>query len=182
MMIKAVPRSVAARRNLRAAAKALPEVHLQRQVEAPGLVSVSYMRQWIAAALTAAGVVASEQSLTVRVVGQRESARLNKAYRDKLGATNILSFPSAPISAKAPADLLAAWHEELGLGDLVLCWPVVQAEAAEQHKSVVAHTAHLLVHGVLHLLGYDHLKPSEAKQMEALEVSVLQGLGFADPY
>ena len=181
-MIKTRPLSVAARRNLRAAGKALPEVHLQRQVEAPGLVSISYMRQWIAAALTAAGVVAAAQSLTVRVVGQRESARLNKAYRDKSGATNILSFPSAPISAKAPAELLAAWREELGLGDLVLCWPVVQAEAAEQRKSVVAHTAHLLVHGTLHLLGYDHLKPSEAKKMEALEISVLQGLGFADPY
>ena len=174
--------SAAAQRSLRAAAKALPEVHLQRQVEAPGLVSVAHMRQWVAAALAAGGGVTAAQSLTVRVVGQRESARLNKTYRDKSGATNILSFPSAALSVKAPAELVAAWREELGLGDLVLCWPVVQAEAAAQRKSVVAHTAHLLVHGTLHLLGYDHLKPREAQQMEALEVGVLQRLGFADPY
>ncbi len=181
-MTKVSDLSVAARRSLRAAGKALPDVYLQRQVEAPGLASVTYIRQWIAAALLAAGEAAAAQSLTLRVVGERESARLNKRYRDKSGATNILSFPSAVVSAQAPAELVAAWRAELGLGDLVLCWPVVQAEAIAQRKSVVAHTAHLLVHGTLHLLGYNHLKPREAQQMEALEVDVLQRLGFADPY
>ncbi|MGA1561782.1 MAG: rRNA maturation RNase YbeY [Gammaproteobacteria bacterium] len=181
-MAKTASLAPAAQRSLRAARKALPLVHLQRQVDASGLVSLTYLRQWVAAALEVANVTPAAQSLTLRVVGQRESARLNRTYRDKSGSTNILSFPSAPLDAEAPKELQDAWREELGLGDLVLCWPVVQAEARAQHKSIIAHTAHLVVHGTLHLVGYDHLKPREAKQMESLEVAAMKRLGFPDPY
>ncbi len=110
--------------------------------------------------------------LTIRVVDEPESAMLNQQYRQKSGATNVLSFP---------ADL----PEEVDLpllGDLVICAPVVQSEAAAQGKPVVAHWAHLVVHGTLHLLGYDHSEEAEAEQMESLEAELLGRLGFADPY
>lgn len=110
--------------------------------------------------------------LTIRMVDEDESAGLNLQYRQKDGPTNVLSFP---------ADL----PEEVDLpllGDLVICAPLVQAEAAEQNKALDAHWAHLVIHGTLHLLGYDHLEEPEAEEMEALEVQLLGVLGFADPY
>ncbi len=170
-----------AARALKAARQALPELHVQRRVEAPGLPSLVQMRQWLAAALQAAAEKPASARLTLRIIGRSEMARLNRTYRAKSGATNILSFPALP-DAALPAELQATWREEMGLGDLVLCWPVVQAEAKAQGKSIVAHLAHLLVHGALHLLGYDHMSAHEAAAMETQEIRVLKRVGFSDPY
>lgn len=115
-------------------------------------------------------------SITIRLVDRRESATLNKRYRNKAGATNVLSFP-----AELPAGLpLAALQHELG--DLVICAPVVAREARAQYKTIQAHWAHMVVHGCLHLLGYDHIKKQDASTMEALEIKILGQLGFDNPY
>nr|WP_275099954.1 rRNA maturation RNase YbeY [Sedimenticola hydrogenitrophicus] len=110
--------------------------------------------------------------LVVRIVDREESRQLNREYRGKDSPTNVLSFPfEAP--AVVANDLL---------GDLVICAPLVAEEAAEQGKPLEAHWAHLLVHGVLHLLGFDHINDPEAETMEGLEVEILESLGYSDPY
>ncbi len=112
--------------------------------------------------------------VTVRVVAAEESAQLNSRYRGKKGPTNVLSF-----AAEAPA---GAADELLPLGDVVICADVVEREAREQGKAPAAHWAHMVVHGVLHLQGYDHEKVPDASVMEAREQALLAGLGFPDPY
>jgi len=110
--------------------------------------------------------------LSIRLVDEKEAAELNSSYRGKTGATNVLSFPfDSPIPM-----------EPRLLGDLILCVPVVEKEALEQHKIVNDHWAHLVVHGCLHLLGYDHIEQDQAEQMENLEITILQSLNIADPY
>ena len=114
----------------------------------------------------------SDAALTIRLVDEDESRRLNAQYREKDYATNVLSFP---------ADLPA----ELGLpllGDVVICAPLVAREAAEQSKDTEAHWAHLTVHGILHLLGYDHQDEPQAEEMESVEIDLLTSMGFPDPY
>jgi len=129
------------------------------------------IRRWIEAVLAAEAHTADVE-LTVRIVDEAEMAELNARYRHKTGPTNILSFPF-----EAPPGV------ELNLlGDLVIAAPVVQREAREQGKTETAHWAHMVVHGTLHLLGYDHLKPAEAEDMEALEINILHELGFSNPY
>jgi probable rRNA maturation factor len=126
--------------------------------------------EWIAAALKDQQILEAEVS--VYIVDEDESQELNSQYRGKEKPTNILSFP---------ADI----PEEVGvplLGDLVICAPVVEREAAEQNKSLQAHWAHLLIHGSLHLLGYDHIEDDEAELMEAIETKIVTGLGFPAPY
>ena len=108
----------------------------------------------------------------VRVVGSAESRRLDREYRGKDQPTNVLSFPSSPEERVATGIL----------GDLVICAPVVAREAREQGKMLRAHWAHMVVHGTLHLLDYDHESARDARTMEALEVEILCGLGFHDPY
>ena len=110
--------------------------------------------------------------LTIRVVGKRESRALNRRYRDIDKPTNVLSFPADGLAEIAP-DLL---------GDIVICAPLVAAEARARGKSTRAHWQHLVVHGVLHLLGYDHVEESDAQTMEDLEREIMAGLGFGDPY
>ena len=129
----------------------------------------SAMRRWVEAALAGAR---GEAELAVRIVTEAESAELNGHYRHKQGPTNVLSFP---------ADLPEAVDIPL-LGDLVICAPVVAREAHEQDKTLDAHWAHMLVHGTLHLLGYDHIDDADAAAMEALETRILAGLGFPNPY
>ncbi len=110
--------------------------------------------------------------IVIRVVDEEESAELNGHYRGKEGPTNVLSFPfEAPPSVKTDI-----------LGDLVICAPVVAREAEEQGKSIKAHWAHMVVHGVLHLQGYDHIQENEAVMMESEEIAILKGLGFPNPY
>ncbi len=128
-------------------------------------------RLWTEAALKGAGKAGQHSNLSIRIVDADESASLNHQYRHKNHATNVLSFP-------VPEQLQAAGQ----LGDLALCAAVVKQEAAEQHKTVVNHWAHLVVHGVLHLLGYDHEHNKDAKKMETLEVKILASLGIPDPY
>ncbi len=132
------------------------------------------IRSWVAAALSHPGLNLrrTEAELSVRIVNETESRALNHRYRQQDKATNILSFPAdLPLEPELPL-----------LGDLVICAPVVEKEARQQHKNPQAHWAHMLVHGTLHLLGYDHIRDAEAEVMENLETEIVSGLGFPPPY
>src|SRR5699024_9731179 len=126
-----------------------------------------------AATLQAAAVAVGDQvvQLSVRIVDAAESARLNGYYRNRDHATNVLSFPA---DANVPGLRL--------LGDLAICAAVVEREACEQGKAPAAHWTHMIVHGVLHLLGFDHIEEAEAERMEALERRIMAELGYDDPY
>ena len=138
-----------------------------------GIPAAVSFRKWVAAAL--AGRI-READLAIRIVGSKEGRSLNHHYRGKDYATNVLSFP-----ADLPEGLPKGVKLPL-LGDLVLCAPVIAREAAAQGKPVAAHYAHLTVHGVLHLLGWNHEDTREAECMEQLEREILAGLGLPDPY
>lgn len=134
---------------------------------------------------TALGRNAVRGELGVRVVGAAESRRLNARYRGKDSPTNVLSFPPAPLPAQvsaSPPPRGRQGNDPRPLGDLVICAQVVRAEAREQKKPLKAHWAHLVVHGALHLIGYDHEREAEAERMERREIVVLRRLGFANPY
>ena len=117
--------------------------------------------------------------MTIRLVGRSESQHLNETFRRKSGPTNVLAFPGYVGENSTLVEMPDADNE---LGDLVICLPVVYREAAEQGKTPLAHLAHLVVHGTLHLAGYDHEDDESAEQMEGLETEVMKHLGFADPY
>ena len=134
-----------------------------------GIPSAVSFRKWVAAAL--AGRI-READLAIRIVDSKEGRALNRHYRGRDYATNVLSFPYEPM----PGD-----HSGL-LGDLVICAPVVAREAREQRKETRDHFAHMTIHGVLHLLGYDHESDADALRMESLETRILASLGVADPY
>lgn len=144
-------------------------VEVQRATASPSLPSDDQLRAW---ALAAVSELEEGSELLIRLVDETESAALNGQYRGKPYATNVLSFP-----AEVPEEI-----DEPALGDLVVCAPVVQREAVEQGKAELAHWAHMIVHGVLHLRGYDHIEEGEAEKMERLETGILESLGFADPY
>ena len=127
----------------------------------------AYFRHWAEAAAPE-----GDAGVALRIVDAGESASLNQTYRHKSGPTNVLSFP-----CEAPEGVPNEW-----LGDLVICGPVVEEEAREQHKSIEAHWAHMVVHGMLHLRGYDHLDEAEAEAMEAKEIAILDRLGYPNPY
>ena len=134
-----------------------------------GLPTEEQIVQWATAAVQPEG---DEVEMTVRIVDDAESHELNLTYRGKDRPTNVLSFPfECPDEVELPL-----------LGDLVICRQVVEREAAEQEKLLMAHWAHMVVHGSLHLLGYDHIEDDEAEEMESLETQIMQGLGFDDPY
>lgn len=135
---------------------------MQYAVAPRGVPARPQIRKWVRAALEA------DARITVRIVGEREGKALNQRFRGKRYATNVLSF--------AYRD--AAPYE----GDVVVCAPVVAREAREQQKSVSAHYAHLLVHGTLHLQGYDHVKDADARAMERRESRIVTALGYPDPY
>ena len=134
-----------------------------------GLPTLEQIEQWATAAVQPES---DDVEMTVRIVDEAESQTLNRTYRAKDRPTNVLSFPfECPTEVSLPL-----------LGDLVICRQVVEYEAAEQEKPLMAHWAHMVVHGSLHLLGYDHIDDSEAEEMESLETKIMQGLGFVDPY
>ena len=121
--------------------------------------------------------IGKECEVSIRIVDEQEGQALNQQYRDQGNATNVLSFPvDNPSVQYLPADVPRT------LGDIVICGPVVEREAIEQNKQVQSHWAHLLVHGTLHLLGYDHEDDAEALEMEAIETRILARRGVADPY
>jgi probable rRNA maturation factor len=128
---------------------------VQYAVPRRGIPPAAALRAW----------TGSASNITLRIVGAREARRLNYLYRKKNKATNVLSFAYGK-----------------GSGDVVLCHPVIAREARAQGKTVAAHYAHLVVHGVLHLRGYDHEKKRDAERMERREIRILRRLGFADPY
>lgn len=133
------------------------------------LPSQQELEHWASAALD---MCQQEGELTVRLVDTEESHELDLQYRGKDRPTNVLSFPfEAPIGIDINL-----------LGDLVICKQVVETEAKEQNKTLAHHWAHMVVHGCLHLLGYDHIEDDEAAEMEALEVKILSTLNIADPY
>jgi len=119
-----------------------------------------------------AAVRKKKAEIVIRVVDEVESAEMNEHYRGKPGPTNVLSFPF-----QAPPGISTTI-----LGDLLICAPVVEREAREQGKNLPAHWAHMVVHGVLHLQGYDHIDENEAVIMESEEIAIMNGLGFPNPY
>lgn len=146
------------------------ELDLQLAVEnETNLPSQALIQQWLDQTITP---FQADAEITVRIVDEAESHQLNFDYRGKDKPTNVLSFPF-----EAPPGI------ELNLlGDLIICRQVVEAEAQEQSKPVLAHWAHMVVHGSLHLLGYDHIQDDEAEEMEALETEIMLSMGFEDPY
>ena len=154
-------------RNARAASKA--EVSVSYGLPEKGLPDADAFQQWVAAALADRP---EPSEVSIRVVDAAEGQSLNLRYRHKDYPTNVLSFPAElPPGLKIPL-----------LGDLVLCAPVIEKEAREQHKGLDEHYAHLVVHGVLHLIGHDHETIAEARRMEALETQVLETMEIPDPY
>jgi len=139
------------------------ELHLAVQfaLQGDGLPSRPQLRRWVKAALS------HPAEITLRLVDEAEGRALNRDYRGKDYATNVLTF---------------ILNDNPLMGDIVLCAPVVCAEAAAQGKSVEAHYAHLVVHGVLHLQGFDHESADDAAEMEARETQIVMNLGYADPY
>lgn len=137
-------------------------IHIQRLVPAKGMPSASSLRAWAEAARGR-----QRGEITLRIVDADEGRALNFGWRGKDYATNVLSFPMG---------------EKDYLGDIVICASVVAREAHEQHKTLRAHWAHMVVHGVLHLRGHDHIVDAEADKMEALERRLLATMGFTDPY
>jgi probable rRNA maturation factor len=144
------------------------DLDVQRGTSFGPLPDDRQFRLWVGVALPERGPA----ELTIRLVDREESRALNARYRSKDEPTNVLSFP-----AELP--------DEIGLpllGDIVMCAPLVAEQAVAQGKAVEAHWAHLTIHGVLHLLGFDHQLPEQAGVMEALEISLLESLGIANPY
>jgi len=156
------------------------DVEVQFAARRPWVPSPALLRRWARAAHAAALArarpksrgVAGPARLCIRVVGTAAGRRLNAGYRGKDKPTNVLSFPASAIERALDG----------ALGDLVICAPVVAAEARTQVKPAAAHWAHLVVHGVLHLHGYDHGSARTARVMEGLEVEILRGFGYQDPY
>ncbi|MFC6670069.1 rRNA maturation RNase YbeY [Marinobacterium aestuariivivens] len=144
-------------------------IELQIGTDATGLPSQAQFQQWVDAAL---GSRHDGAELCIRIVDADESQTLNRQYRGKDKPTNVLSFPFE-VPEGIPLDLL---------GDLVICAQVVAREAVEQQKPELDHWAHMVIHGTLHLLGYDHINDEDADEMESLEQQILADLAIPDPY
>ncbi|HLF31210.1 MAG TPA: rRNA maturation RNase YbeY [Xanthomonadales bacterium] len=144
------------------------EVDVQAVSTCSSIPEISCFQCWAEAALSDRG----ETLLSIRLVDRTESAELNQRFRSKPGPTNVLSF-----AAELPAEVSVPL-----LGDIVICAPLVVEEATSQGKEIEAHWAHLVIHGILHLLGFDHQSKADAEEMEAREVKLLASLGYPDPY
>jgi probable rRNA maturation factor len=145
------------------------QLDIQIATAADNLPTAAQFQQWADLALADQSQVFE---VTLRLVDEPESAELNLRYRHKKGATNILSFP---FEVPEGIDLNL-------LGDLVICAPVIEKEALTQHKQLLSHWAHIVIHGILHLRGYDHIEEEEALNMEAKEIAVLNTLNISNPY
>jgi len=144
-------------------------VEIQTIFESAGQPSEAQIQLWVDTALEE---FEQDTEIVVRIVDESESAELNEQYRHKQGPTNILSFP---VEIPEGIDLNL-------LGDLVICAPVLAKEAQQQNKLLAHHWAHIIMHGVLHLLGYDHLDDEQAEEMESKEIALLQQLNIPNPY
>lgn len=144
-------------------------IEIQRIYTADLQPTEEQLQQW---ANTTLAALDEDIEMVIRIVDENESAQLNETYRHKIGATNILSFP---FDVPEGVDLNL-------LGDLVICAPVLEREALEQHKPLMNHWAHIVIHGTLHLLGYDHIEDADAEEMEAKEIALLQTLSIPNPY
>ena len=146
------------------------QIDIENNSQSQQIPALAELECWISTALQSQDFENAEVS--IYIVDEAEGQELNSQYRGKDYPTNVLSFP---------ADIA----EEVGiplLGDLVICAPVVEREAKEQDKALAAHWAHMLVHGTLHLVGFDHIDDNEAEQMELLETQIVTGLGYPAPY
>lgn len=142
----------------------MPKLHasIQFVTQSQLLPTARQLRKWAKAALRV------DTEVTIRIVDEAEGRLLNHTYRDKDYATNVLTFPLT--------------EEPYLMGDIIICAPVVEKEAKQQHKDLLAHYAHLTVHGILHLHGYDHETEAQAELMESLETAIVTKLGYANPY
>jgi len=152
-------------------------VDIQKIIQSDSIPDKQTIEFWVKTALAEEAeqnktIITDEQELTVRIVDQNEILNLNKTYRHKDNTTNVLSFPfESPPQIQLPL-----------LGDIVICHDIVVLEARQQHKSLAAHWAHMIIHGLLHLKGYDHIHDTDAEIMETLEIHTLKKLGFTNPY
>jgi probable rRNA maturation factor len=154
---------------MRKSNKAMLNLEVQYAMEGENLPGEEQIQTWVAAVLDGQR---EESELTVRITDAEEIIQLNSEYRQKDTPTNVLSFPmDFPEEVNIPM-----------LGDIVICTEVVEREAKEQNKPLEAHWAHMVVHGTLHLLGYDHINDDEAEEMETLETRILTDLGYDNPY
>jgi probable rRNA maturation factor len=153
-------------------------VTIQIATSPRGVPHARSLREWVRTAVLLSGysLQPTAYSLCLRIVGAAESRKLNRRWRDKDKSTNVLSFPSAMTNHESRVT------SHVFLGDIAICAPIVASEAREQGKTLGAHWAHMVVHGVLHLLGYDHVKKRDARQMEAREIAILSHFGYQDPY
>ena len=142
-------------------------VEVQRAFESSAIPSNEQFQAWAAVVATK-----SDQVISIRIVDEDEITKLNEKYRKKSATTNVLAFP-----AEIPAGVDLPF-----IGDIVMCAPIVAKQAAEQGKSPASHWAHMTLHGILHLQGYDHIDAADAEIMESLEVQLMHKLGFANPY
>ena len=149
------------------------EIEVQYAAARSGIPHAASLRTWARAALHSTRR-AGRPSITLRIVGAAEGRKLNRQWRGKDKPTNVLSFPSGVMAMPG--------EDVVPLGDIVICAPVIRREAVEQGKASRAHWAHMVVHGVLHLLGYDHESGPDAAVMESLERRLLAAQGFPDPY
>ena len=144
-------------------------IDLQNDHGLTDIPEIEQFEQWVSKSLQQDH---DQLEQTIRIVDEAESQQLNRDYRGKDKPTNVLSFPADE----------SAYLEYVHLGDLVICAPVVQREASEQGKDELAHWAHMVVHGMLHLQGYDHETAGQAEEMERLEIETLSQLGYENPY
>ena len=144
-------------------------VDIQFAYSGDKLPDISLINKWVNAVLID---LKKDAELTIRIVDETEAKELNERWSKSKGATNVLSFPANDATDILP-DLL---------GDIIICAPVVEREATQQSKLLKAHWAHMIIHGTLHLLGYDHINENDAKIMESIEINTLASLGFLNPY
>jgi len=151
-------------------------IDIENDCQQHWIPEIADMELWINSASDAIGSTMKQANVSVRVVTEQDSASLNRQYRDKDYATNVLSF-----TCELPAAAIAAL-DTAPLGDIAICAPVVEIEAIQQGKTLTAHWAHLLTHGFLHLSGYEHDDKASAEIMESAEIAILSKLGFPNPY